>query len=58
MKGTYENNQGIKIHHQLQTNTTKYTKKRRYELVEKPTKQPYRNFLRIDLAKKNNNNGL
>ena len=41
--------------------TNKYDKiykKRRYELVDKPTKQPYRNFFRIDLAKKNNNNGL
>ena len=42
-------------HKNLPSVTNKYNKiykKRRYELVDKPTKQPYRNFLRIDLAKK------
>ena len=36
----------------LQTNTTKYTKKSRYELVDKTIKQPNRRFLQSDLALK------
>ena len=31
---------------------TQYTKKHRYELVDKPKKQPNRRFLRSDLALK------
>ena len=40
-------------HKNLPVVTNKYNKiykKRRYELVDKPIKQPYRRFLRIDLA--------
>ena len=40
-------------HKNLPAVTNKYNKiykKRRYELVDKPIKQPYRRFLRIDLA--------
>ena len=42
-------------HKNLQVFTNKYDKiykKRRYELVDKPIKQPNRKFLRVDLALK------
>ena len=52
MKRIQKKNQVIKIYQQLHTNTTKYTKKHRYKLVDEPIKQPNRRFLRIDLALK------
>ena len=42
----------INIYQSSQTNMTKYTKKSRYELVDKPIKQLNRTFLHIDLALK------
>ena len=42
-------------HKNLQAVTNKYDKiykKHKYELVDQPIKQPYRRFLRIDLALK------
>ena len=51
MKSIQKNNQAIKVYQQLQTNTTKYKKKHRYELLDEPI-QPNRRFLRIDLALK------
>ena len=52
MKKIQKKNQGIKTYQSSQTNTTKYTKKRRYELVDKPIKQLNRKFLHNDLALK------
>ena len=43
---------GYKNLHSVTSKYGKIYKKCRYELVHEPTKQPYRNFLRIDLAKK------